>query len=476
MAGTKISALSELGAGGLASGDFFVVVDTDVGTTKKIDADNILDVISTAFTRTLLDDSTAAAFMTTLGISAFAQTLLDDANAAAILNTLALDADLATFSLPANTTISAFTKTLLDDADAEAARATLVVQETSPKNFIINGDFNIAQRGATFTSIANGAYSLDRWRYIKTGAVVHDITQDSTSVPLRSQSGWNSKYALKMNPTTGDAAIAAGDITAIEQRIEGYRAAGILEGQVTLSFWVRSATTGIHCVAFVNASNTRSYCSEYTINVADNWEKKTVTVTFDNTGGTWNSDHLEHFKIRWTLQAGTTYHCTTADTWEVGNFYATSNQVNAAENVGDTFYLSQVQLEFGEAATKFTPNGDYSYQLLECARYYQRLNKVDANSRAMLGVLAPITTTISAGGIAVLIEMRAQPTIGGIKNYLGNASSIAPNAPVAIDDGSNGNVQFTDTGHAAMVVNEVYIIRPNLSSDSPTYMYLDAEL
>lgn len=85
----------------------------------------------TAFVETLLDDATAAAFLTTLGFSAFVQTILNDADAAAVLVTLGLDADLATFDLPASTTISAFIKTLLDDASAEAAKTTLGVLRRS---------------------------------------------------------------------------------------------------------------------------------------------------------------------------------------------------------------------------------------------------------------------------------------------------------------------------------------------------------
>lgn len=102
--GTKISDLTELAAGGLASGDFFAVVDTDAGTTKKLNADNVLDSLS---------------------VTSFVKTLLDDANSTAILTTLGLDTDLLTLDLPASTTISSFIKTLLDDATALAARTTL---------------------------------------------------------------------------------------------------------------------------------------------------------------------------------------------------------------------------------------------------------------------------------------------------------------------------------------------------------------
>lgn len=62
------------------------------------------------FSETLLDDTTAGAWLTTLGISAYAQTLLDDANAGAALTTLG---------------ISAYAQTLLDDANAGAALTTL---------------------------------------------------------------------------------------------------------------------------------------------------------------------------------------------------------------------------------------------------------------------------------------------------------------------------------------------------------------
>lgn len=138
--GLKISELPTLASGDLAVNDAFVVVDTDVSTTKQIAAQDIVDAIATDFAQSLLDDANASAMLTTLGldndlltlslpasttISAFAKTFLDDATASAVIATLGLDADLATLSLPANTTISAFGASIVDDANAAAVTTTL---------------------------------------------------------------------------------------------------------------------------------------------------------------------------------------------------------------------------------------------------------------------------------------------------------------------------------------------------------------
>jgi hypothetical protein len=104
----KISALTELAAADLATDDVLVIVDTDGSATKKIEVQNIDRAFTTTFTRTILDD----------------------ANAAAVIATLGLDADIATFAVPASTTISAYGKTLVDDADAETALKTLLLRRS----------------------------------------------------------------------------------------------------------------------------------------------------------------------------------------------------------------------------------------------------------------------------------------------------------------------------------------------------------
>lgn len=92
----------------------------------------------------------------TFDLTTAGKALLDDANAAAQIATLGLDADIATLSLPASTTISAFSKTFLDDADEATFKATVNLEANT--DFYAPGGTDVAVAdGGTGSSTAAGA-------------------------------------------------------------------------------------------------------------------------------------------------------------------------------------------------------------------------------------------------------------------------------------------------------------------------------
>lgn len=271
------------------------------------------------------------------------------------------------------------------------------------KNSIINGDFQIWQRGTSFSAAADGTYSADRFRYNKVGAGVATLSQ-STDTP-----DTTSLWSLKVDVTTADTSIAAGDFQVITQFIEGYDVRKYIGKTFALSFYVKSPKSGIHCVRFANLGADRSFVVEYTVNAPNTWEKKTVTVDGGLiTSGTWDWTNGAGLRVTWCLMAGTTFQ-TTANAWQTGNFYATANQVNCFDSTANDFYLSQVQLELGEVATEFERR-PIGVELELCQRYYYRW--IATQTTTYLATLQAVSATGAFGKVLDLpVDMRIEPTV-----------------------------------------------------------------
>ncbi len=91
---------------------------------------------------------------------------------------------------------------------------------TAQKNLIINGDFDIWQRGTSFAAAANATFTADRWKYIKTGTMVHTISR-STDVPTVAESGHLSNYSLLADCTTVDSSADATDRCGMRYNMKG---------------------------------------------------------------------------------------------------------------------------------------------------------------------------------------------------------------------------------------------------------------
>ena len=256
------------------------------------------------------------------------------------------------------------------------ARALVKEIKDTRKNYIINGDMRISQRGTLFTSILSDRYSIDRMLYRKSGAMVHSIAQD-TDVPTVAQAGYLFQNSLLSTVTTVDTSIASTDFCTLQHRVEGYNWANLAQRPCTLSFWVKSSQTGTYCVALVNSAGDRSIVKEYTISAANTWEYKVLTFAASPSSGTWNYTNGIGVSVCWTLAAGSNFQ-TTADSWQTGNFIATTNQVNATNTIVTEFRLTGLKLNEGSYASPFSLfAGDAGGELAACQRYYEKSYNID---------------------------------------------------------------------------------------------------
>ena len=225
----------------------------------------------------------------------------------------------------------------------------------SPRNFIIDGDFTQWPEGTSITA-SNGSYGPALSYVNFSGAMAITLAKETTVIPTLAESGRDSAQSMKIDVTTADTSLSAGDFCFQNWIITGTDYQALHQKEVTFNFWIRSGTTGTFCVSFQNNSTNRVYVSEQTINVADTWEEKTITLTLD-TSGTWLFTEADAgLKIRITLASGSNRQIAgSANTWlSETDKESTSNQTNMVGDATKDVYISQVGLYLGASAPTFT--------------------------------------------------------------------------------------------------------------------------
>lgn len=246
----------------------------------------------------------------------------------------------------------------------------------SSRNTIINGNFDMWQRGTSFPAIASGAYSADRFKYIKTTTgVVHTISQ-SSDVPTFSQSKFLSDTSILLTVTTADATQGAADHVRLQYLMEGGDYAPLHGRPARLQFWVKNSIPGVYSISFRNNDSNRSYVTSYTVNVANVWEFKSIDLTFD-TQGVWLTSRSVGVSITFTLMGGTDTQTPDVNQWVSGSFNAVPTQTNGVATIGATFQLSQVALfpvnAASDAVIPFARAGKtFGEEFSMCERYYEK--------------------------------------------------------------------------------------------------------
>lgn len=242
------------------------------------------------------------------------------------------------------------------------------------RNRLINGDMRIDQRNSGgLLSLGNaGAYITDRWY---TGWII-GATYTMQQV---SDAPTGFKYSLKYAATSNS---SVNDVNVIGQNIEANNVIdfdwGTINGKtVTLSFWVKSSIAGQHSgqILFFGGTTNYYYLPTYTVNAANTWEYKTITIPAPPSAagafaGTLNSAYMILRPVCIS---------TTATTAQAGNTWTTSSSVKATGSVdlaatsGSSIQITGVQLEKGSVATPFEFRL-YGIELSLCQRYFQKVS------------------------------------------------------------------------------------------------------
>lgn len=344
-------------------------------------------------------------------------------------------------------------------------------------NPIINGAFQVWQRGITFAAVVTGAYTADRWMHQVTGTAVHTISQ-SADVPTVAQAGVLAPFSVLIDCTTVDAAIAAGDFVLYTHRIEGFNWVSLAQRQITLSFWVKATKVGTYCVSVRNSGTDRSYVVAFSVNTTATWEYKTIVIAPSPTAGTWNFTTGIGAFISFALAAGTTFH-TTGNTWQTGNFLATSAQTNGVDSTANDFRLALVKIEPGVIATPYILE-DFAQLKSTCQRYFWKsfpyatapATGVGINTSGILRFNAVVAGAASNRLPTVYLptRMRVSPTITFFNPAAANAQVRDATAggdcsATAVGVGSETSLMINTTGNAATAVNNNLQVHATASAE-----------
>ena len=271
----------------------------------------------------------------------------------------------------ADARISALTASKLTGALPAISGASLTDIVSQGRNLIINGGFDVWQRG---TSLAGAASFLaDRWFNATSGTQSRQtFTVGQTDVPH------NPTYHYRQ---------VTGSTEWYETRQKIENVAVTAGREVTLSYWMKGSS------AFTNApyrvqnfgsgGSSAVSAALSTASITTSWARYTHTFTFPSISGK-------------TVGAGN------------------SIQINLVRaNVNNmTIDLANCQLEFGDTATDFEQRS-YGEELALCQRYYENLTQTSNEFRH--NGIAWSTDNINVP-ITFLVEKRAAPTISITSN------------------------------------------------------------
>ena len=276
---------------------------------------------------------------------------------------------------------------------AQIADGAVTLPKTSGvggrKNIIINGDMKVDQHNTVVTAgsnaTTNNQYVADRFAmFFQNGSGPARLNTSNATITDHPLGFANAAKVVVQTADDGS------DTTNVYAAIT-YRGNELMDTEhlmygtatakpVALSFWVKSGVTGTYIAqirGLTSGTDRSKYHATYTVDTADTWEKKTISVPAPGASIVFNNT-IKEFDILWHLHSTSDRIDTTVNQWftdttNVQNVRCGTGQVSFISTLNAEFYLTGVQLEVGTAASDFE-HLHYTEQLRNCQRYFISTN------------------------------------------------------------------------------------------------------
>lgn len=250
------------------------------------------------------------------------------------------------------------------------------------KNAIINGNFDIWQRGTSFSTPASGDYSADRMTVVYDGTIgTFTVSRQSfalgqTDVPGEPEFFWRWDHTV---------AGSGSAIRAFLQRIEDVRTFGA--EQVTISFYAKADSARTVVSRLVQnfgtsgAPSARVGTAAQDNSLTTSWQRFTHTVTLASISGkTLGTDGDDHIELELVFPLNTTM----------------------------TIDIGRIQVELGDIATSFE-RLPLVQELARCLRYTWVTGPI--NAAYVFGAGQCISTTGARIFVKLPVAMRKIPAV-----------------------------------------------------------------
>jgi hypothetical protein len=272
---------------------------------------------------------------------------------------------------------------------------------TAGKNAIINGGFDIWQRGTSVTGSGAYVYNTDRWQGFL--ASTYTVSRIDVSSLLN-----NFQYGLRAQRASGQTTT---NYFNIEQGLETATIQPLRGNIVTVSFWARC---GANFSPTSSQMGVTLFCGTGTERVR-NVTAFTSETTPINANATLTTTYQKFTFTSTAIPTTTTQAALTFSAYPIGTAGA-----------NDWFEVTGVQVEVGSVATPFSrAAGTIQGELAACQRYFANVVPSTADYGTVISMFQAASGSTAKGGIRFPVPMRtsASITLANANNFtLANAS------------------------------------------------------